>query len=390
MKIIYHHRTQCNNAEGVHIRETVHALRRLRNEVFVVSPPGINPFEDKHAAESKKVEDNILWMIISKCMPAIGFEILEIGYNFVGYRNIKKLFKKQKVNFVYERYSFFGCAGMLCAKHFKIPFILEVNFTTYTPLFRKKSQILSSLARYIEKKVFSHADAVFVVSSFLKKCLIESGIPKSKIYLTPNAVSEKVFDEDYSANIIRQKFKLNGKKVIGFVGGFYPWHGLDFLLKAISNVERKINNICLFLIGEGPERETLKQMSKKLKICTELIFPGSVAYVELPKYIKAMDICVMPGSNNYGSPMKIFEYMAMGKPVVAPRLAPIEDVINDNVNGMLFQQNDSSSLEGCLLELINNDEKRKRIGQEARKTVFLRHLWKHNAEKVIQAYNEIK
>jgi glycosyltransferase involved in cell wall biosynthesis len=381
IKVLYHHRTQCNNAEGVHIREMVEALRESGNEVFVVSPAGV---------ETRKDKLNFLWKAISKYMPSIGFEILEIAYNFAGVRNMKKLLRKERIDFIYERYAFFGWVGMFCAKRSKIPLIVEVNFTTYTPLFRKKSKLLLPLARYIEKKVFLKSDAIFVVSSFLKNQLMGLGVPEARIFLTPNAVSGNVFNRYLNAASIRSEFKLNGKSVIGFVGGFYPWHGLDFLLRALSSIEKKTNNICLLLIGDGPEKETLKQISKELNISSEIIFCGCVPYEKLPGYIAAMDICVMPDSNNYGSPMKIFEYMAMAKPVVAPHLAPIEDVITDNFNGMLFKQRDLSSLENCLLQLLKNNEKRNNIGEEARKTIFSKHLWRHNAEKVIQAYDEIK
>jgi glycosyltransferase involved in cell wall biosynthesis len=115
-----------------------------------------------------------------------------------------------------------------------------------------------------------------------------------------------------------------------------------------------------------------------------VIFPGAVPYEQVPEYIAMMDICVIPGSNEYRSPIKLFEYMAMEKPVVAPRLKPIQDVIQDREEGILFSTNDRESLKESLMFLIDCQEKRKIIGQNARNKIIAKHTWRQNAEQIVE------
>lgn len=380
MNILYHHRTQGKGVEGVHINGIVNALKRMDNNVDIVSPLG----------DSKKLSTKNKFQNISKKLPEIIFELLEIFYNFIAFRKVKDEFKYKKYDFIYERYAFLTWVGMRYSQKNKVPFLLEVNFTSYTPLVRKRSKVLLILARYIEKRVFDNAHAIFVVSSFLRDQLISMGVPKEKIVFTPNAVDENVFGYDYDVTDIREKYKLNQKIVVGYVGGFYCWHGLDLLLKAIKIIERKRKNISLLLIGEGPEKERLRELYKEIKLTSELIFPGMIEYEKLPYYIKALDICVLPDFNNYGSPVKIFEYMAMGKPVVAPRLGPLEDVINDGKDGLLFEKGSIDKLAGCIEKILSDSSLYSKISNNAKGTIMRQHLWKHNVEKILKAYSNLK
>ncbi|MFH1776257.1 MAG: glycosyltransferase family 4 protein [Candidatus Omnitrophota bacterium] len=380
MKILYIHRTQGKGVEGIHIRGIVEALRRMGHTVDMDCPV----MTEGKGALRKRFD----WL--SKNLPEYVFELMEIFYNFLAFRKIRQKFSLNKYDFVYERFAFFSWAGTYLAKRFNIPYMLEVNYTSYTPLVRRRTKVLLPFVRYIERKSFENADAIFVVSSFLKKQLIALGISDGKIYLTPNAVDEKIFSFNFSANEIKDKCGLSGRNIIGFVGGFYPWHGLELLLEAVKNIEKKRNNLCLFLVGDGPMKVRLEEIKTDLKIMSKLIFAGKVEYEELPKYIASMDVCVMPNSNNYGSPMKIFEYMAMGKPVVAPRLGPLEDVIDDDKNGLLFEPQNVFALAACIERILDDDELNKRIRENARNNVFKNHLWKNNAAKIIDVCYKLK
>lgn len=384
MNILYHHRTQAVNAEGVHIRQLVAALRHEGNEVFAVSPPGIDL--DTPATAHKKSGETGRWKLITRNLPAALFEILELLYNWAGYRRCARICRAQRVDLVYERYAFFCWVGMKIARKRNIPLFLEVNYTTLTPLFRKKTKLFLPLARHIERRCFEQAQALFVVSSYLKRQLIDCGIPEEKIIVTPNAVDEQVFSHAADGAAIRDTFKLSGRQVIGYVGAFFPWHGLDFLLDAIARLETRRNDMCLFLVGSGPMEKTLREAARQKQLKTPLVFAGTVPYNRLPEYLAAMDMCVLPDSNDYGSPMKIFEYMAVGKPVLAPKLSPIEDVITDGVNGVLFPQKDLQAFALKLDAVLSDDSLKKRVGQAARETIARKHYWRHNAQAIIRAF----
>ena len=387
MKILYHHRTQGAGAEGVHVREMVEAFRQLGHEAVVVSPPGIDPFREEEPITGSKSRLAKTWKWVSGHLPQIWFELLELAYNLIGYKNIKGLIKKEKIDFIYERYAFFCFAGAYLAKKYDIPIILEVN--EISGIKRIRGQALVNLAKRIEKWIFNKVDAIVTVSSFLKKRIGSKGIDSDKIYVIPNAVNIEKFNAGTDGIEIRNRFNLNGKTVLGFAGWFAWWDNLELLVNTVSGMVKEKANLHLVLIGDGDKREELEHKAIRRGVNDNITFAGKVSRKKMPDFIQAIDICVLPHSNPFGSPVVLFEYMAMGKAVVAPRLGPMEDVITDGVNGVLFEPKDENSLRKCLLDLINDSHKREKIGKEARNTVLSRHLWRHNAERVVQMYNGV-
>jgi len=138
------------------------------------------------------------------------------------------------------------------------------------------------------------------------------------------------------------------------------------------------------LVGDGPETEKLKQTACRLEMEHAMVLSGPVHRDDVPAYIDAMDICVLPDSNAFGSPLALFEFMAMGKPCVVPALGPIRDVIDHNVTGIVFPHADYEALKTALLRLVENPELRLQIGARAKHTVFERHTWTANARFVVQ------
>ena len=390
MKILYHHRTQGTGAEGIHITEIINCFKKLGHDVYVVSPPGVdlelaagaNPFEKKKSRIAKGMH------FISRAIPQFLFEILEILYNIVSYCKLWYTTKKNKIDFIYERHSFFAFAAVRLAKKRNIPIIVEVNELAGKKRIRK--QVFTKLAKKYEMYVFKNASAIIVVSDFLKNIIKEYGIDQNKIIVMPNAVDCKKFTSKGLRDELRNRYKINKKGiVVGFIGWFVHWHNIELLIDVFSDISHQ-KDVYLCLIGDGVLRGQLKTRARDRGVESKVIFPGAVAHENVPDYIDMMDICVIPESNNYRSPIKMFEYMAMAKPVVAPKIEPIEDILVDNVNGVLFEGKNENSLRRCLLDLIDDDQKREKIGKEARKTVLSKHLWKHNAEKVLETYNKIK
>lgn len=362
--------------EGVHINGIVDGLRAMGNKVDIISPAG----EGSREGSSGRLKSGL------KLVPEILFEIMEISYNFVAHKKAKKLAHTKKISFIYERFAFFSWVGMSLAKRLRVPFFLEVNYTTYTPLIRKRTKLFLPLARHIEKKALHRAEAIFVVSSFLKRQLMKLGISEHKIHLTPNAVAEDIFKRNFDSKEIKDKYRLKDTIVLGYAGGFYHWHGVDLLLKAVKDIEHKYKNLSIFLIGEGPAKNQLKDLHGALGLKSRLIMPGEVAHRDLPAYLDVMDICVLPDSNNYGSPVKIFEYMAMGKPVLAPDLDTVTDIIADKVNGILFRPKDYTALGKAIELLLGNKELYAKISLAAKEKILTHHLWSNNVEKILETY----
>lgn len=384
MDILYIHRTQSKGVEGVHINETVKALTALGNSVDIVSPAGINHFEEETNANSYKTHG-----FISKFLPEFFFEILEIGYNFIGIKRLNGLLHRKKYAFIYERYAIFNWSGIIAAKKYNIPIILEVNYTSSTPIFRKRSKIFKPLARWLDKIIFKEANGLITVSTYLKEHLINLGVESKKITILTNAADPIKFDSAISGDDVKRQYNLDGKNIIGFIGGFYPWHGLEMLLDSFARLKHNYKNAVLLLVGDGPTKADIIKKIERLNLKNDVLFAGKIQHNSLPRYIAAFDIAVMPNSNNYGSPMKIYEYMSMGKPVVAPRLGPLEDVITDGKEGILFESGNTNKLTAALGRLLGNESLCKEIGAHGKNKILLTHNWKTNAEKILMIHKSM-
>ena len=171
MRILYIHRTQGKGVEGIHINGIIKSFIRMGHTVDIVCPVSKidNKVSSKHFA------------IISEKLPEIFFEIFEFMYNFIAFFNIVKKNTKEKYNFIYERFAFISWAGALAAKAYGIPYILEVNYTSFTPLVRKRSKIMLPLVRFLERVNLKRADGIFVVSSFLRRQIEVLGSFRNKI-----------------------------------------------------------------------------------------------------------------------------------------------------------------------------------------------------------------
>jgi glycosyltransferase involved in cell wall biosynthesis len=391
MNILYHHRTQGKGVEGVHIREMARALTQLGHQVDILSPSGLKnegtrdeaclPDRQGRGTKSK------IYSIISKILPEFCFEILEIFYNFIAITRMKKVLEQKKYGLIYERYAIFNWSGIKAAKRYHIPIILEVNYTSFTPLYRKRNGLLKPLAHRWDRKIFAAADGIMVVSTYLKDQLRELGIAENKIIVCPNAADPERFNpEAIKGERVRAKLGLSGKQVIGFIGGFYPWHGLEMLVDSFSEIKRTIKDVALLLIGDGPSKKAIKTRVRGSGLEKDVVFVNQVAHGEIPLYIAAFDIAVMPDSNNYGSPMKIYEYMAMGKPVVAPRLGPLEDGIEDGKEGLLFTPQEKAGLIKSIKALLEDTQLRQNMSVAARGNILKRHTWEKNAEAILGLY----
>lgn len=388
MNILYHHRTQAKGVEGVHIRELVRALRAQGHRVDVVGPPSISTDE----LQSKREPGFLVWSYqqISRFLPEFVFELLEMSYGVAAVGRLRRILESQRYDLIFERYAIFNWSGVASARSAGVPIILEVNYTARTPIHRRRNRLLKPFARWIDRRVFRRADAFVVVSSYLQDHLeTVYRVPREKIVVLPNAADPEYFSPGVDGGPVRKKLGLEGKTVIGFVGGYYPWHGLDFYCSALASLELAGQDIASVFIGDGPEKATIKKLVAELGMEHRFRFVDPVPHRELPRYLAAFDIAVMPNSNDYGSPMKIFEYMSMGIPVIAPRLAPLVDVIDDGVEGLLFEPENRGLFSKALKALIEDGALRERVGGAARKKILARHNWAANASAVVQLYDRL-
>lgn len=378
LAILYLHRTQGDGVERVHILGMAKAFEEAGAIVDIFSPHGIHrPFGESRPALQRHAKKSKSGMsLVSKYAPEILFEIIEIAYNAVAAFRLSRM-NTRCYDFVFERYSIFSIVGAFLAKRGKIPLIIEVNYTSRSKLVRERSRMLKPLAHMIDRWVFNTATLLTPVSTALKEELIhEFGIPQEKILVLPNAADPACF-VPRTARCFTEK-----KKTIGFVGGFYPWHGLDLLIKAFSSIADSYPESQVMLIGDGPELGRIQRLVSQSGLDSRIIFSGRKRHEELPEVMHSFYLGVMPDSNDYGSPMKIFEYMALGIPVVAPDYRPLQDVIHSGEQGLLFQKQNISGLASALARLLEDPPLAARLGAAGRKAIENDRNWNMNAAKI--------
>ncbi|WP_027715187.1 glycosyltransferase family 4 protein [Desulfuromonas sp. TF] len=383
MKILYHHRTLGDGAEGIHIRDMVAAFRALEHEVMVVGPVG----------ETKPELNQRVGLLtrLKKGMPCILFEVCEIAYTIYSAFQIFRLIKKNRPDFIYDRYITFNAGCILAAKINKVPILVEVN----APLALERSQepdeklIFRKLAFFIESWVCKHANRTIVVSTPLKEYLISVGVPQEKIIVMPNGVNDKKFIPAPKSQELLDELGIGRDDVtIGFTGVLRPWHGVDILVRSVAELSKE-KNIFLLIVGDGPIRQEIEQLIKETGLEGKAAITGRVDHEKVPQYVNLIDIAVSPKTTFYASPMKVIEYMSMGKAVVAPDTKNLLDIIDPEVNGKVFLVDDFYSLRDVLASLSENGCFRNSLGASAREKVNRRLNWGWNASEVCRIVSDL-
>ena len=379
MRIVYHHRTQMDDAQGIHISELVNAFRALGHEVELIGLVR-KPRDGEHK------EGGGFWAQIAGLMPPLAYELSELGYNFYAFWRLTFHGLRRRPRFIYERYSLFTFGGLFAARLLRVPFILEVN----APIAWEKSHygtlVLAGLARSIERYVCSHADHTIVVSSVLAERLKHDGIPADRMILMPNGIDPTRFNPQIDGQSVRKRHAIpHLAPVAGVIGWFRPWHGLDALIRACADHHLfELRDLYLLLVGDGPAIPEARRLAQDLGCADRVIVTGPVSHQDIPSYGAAMDIAVQPRATDYACPMKIIEYLALGRKIVAPDQPNIRDILEDGKNALLFVPEDYSSLASAIEKIIANSDLGRRLAYAATATIAERDLtWSGNANRVI-------
>jgi len=364
---------------GIHITEIINAFKKLGYEVLEVSLVKNNSIKKSEGKEGR------FWEIISLLIPKLLYEVMEIVYNVYGYLKLKKAIKSFQPNFIYERYSSFNFCGVLVAKHTHTKICLEVNAPLHMEKIKYEKLFFKKLSKNIENWVCNNATACIVVSSPLKKILIDQGVRAEKLTVVSNGINPDHFKK-VAKNNIREKYDIPEKAVIiGVVAWFRKWHGLDRLIKMCYEESLfQCKKVYLLVVGDGPAIPECKDYVKQKLIDRYVIFAGAKERSEIPEYIDAFDIALQPRVTSYACPMKIIEYLAMGKVIIAPDQENIRDILIDQENAILFDPGDMCDLNIKIQSIINKSEFKKELSKNALETIIGKKLiWTENAGKAI-------
>jgi glycosyltransferase involved in cell wall biosynthesis len=386
MRILYHHRTQGRGVEGVHIRGLTAGLIALGHEVEVMSVSdavdGRMLEDESQIAPSTSGGKGGLLKWIAEASPQFVFELLELVFNlYAGVRLIAAL-RRKRPDIIYERYALFLFVTVWLARMRRIPIVLEVNDSAVVERVRPLG--MRGLARAIEGWVFRSATGlVFVSSSFRDLCQAAHGTIAPAV-VSPNCADADLFDRArFDRAGVRARLGIEDRVVCGYVGAFIPWHGIDWFVEEIAAQLHRDPRLVLLLVGDGRVFEHVQQVVRAAGAESQVVFTGRVPHQAVPEYIAAMDFAVLPDSNVYGSPMKLFELMAMQVAVIAPDYPPIREVIASDRTGWLFPARDRGACVAQVFTIAQDRVARDSAGRAAADYVRAERQWRHNAAQML-------
>ena len=181
---------------------------------------------------------------------------------------------------------------------------------------------------------------------------------------------------------VRRELGLENHVVLGFTGFVRPWHGLDRVIDVMANYG-PAQTLHLVVVGDGPAKADLEHMANRLGVADRVRFVGAIDRADIPRYVAVFDIALEPSAVAYASPLKLIEYMAMGKAIIAPDQPNIRELIDDGRTGILVRGEDDIALADAMVSLSTNTELRHSLGRMAACEVCKRGLtWAANAERV--------
>jgi glycosyltransferase involved in cell wall biosynthesis len=371
MKILYHHRIGSRDGQAVHLEELIAALQELGHKVCLVGPVSF--------ARATLGHEPRLIGAMKRYAPKFIYELLEIGYNVPAFFRLIRKGSSFQPDFVYERYNLYLLAGIWFKRIKGVPLLLEVN----APLARERASFgglgLAALARSLERLVWRKADFILPVTGVLADEIRAAGVPESRMVIIPNGTDVEKFACD--RELAKTALGLNGKIVLGFTGFAREWHGLDRVLTFLA--QDVPADFHFMIVGDGPAIPLLRALATELGVAERVTFAGVVTRDRLAWYVAAFDVALLPKCVEYCSPLKLFEYMAAGKAIVAPDQANIREILEDGASCLLFPPDDAQAMTDAIANLAGDDALRDRLGSAARAVIAARSLtWRNNAARV--------
>lgn len=289
---------------------------------------------------------------------------------------------RRRLELIYERFASFQMIGA-SLRSTRAPWVLETNGLFFREASEARRTLsMTRLARTIEVRAYRGCDVLVCVSEALRNLIVgETGIPAGKTLVLPNGVDTAFFTPSPHEHP-RPTF------TIGFVGSVVPWQRLDSLLHAVAMLRSDLPQLRVSIVGDGPELATLRHLAESLEISHLVRFHGRIPYSQVPDAIAGFD-AGYAGHSDFGlgemyhSPLKIYEYAAMGVPILASQHPDAEGLLKDGVTGVLFIPDDATSLAGSISKLVERREEFASRTARSRQVIVERHSWSSRVRSLI-------
>ena len=366
MRILYSHRIQSRDGMSVHLEELVAAFRQQGHVVEVVGP-------GFYAASGFGGESRTV-ALLRRLLPGAAGELAELAYNLPAYLRLRRACRAFRPDLIYERANLYYLAGAWLARRTGLPYFLEVN----SPLAEERSHHgglkLRWLAGATERTTWRRADAVLAVTEVLRRRVLAAGCAPERVHVVPNGVVLERFS-------IAPEPDESRPPVLGFVGFVRDWHGLDAVIRGLA---RETLPARLVIIGEGPARPGLEALAASLGVAARVRFAGLLAPEAVPAAVAGFDIAVQPRVVEYASPLKLFDYMAAGRAIVAPDQPNVREVLEHERTALLFDPADEGAMVTAIARLLGDAALRRRLGAAARAELERRdYTWRGNAARIV-------
>ncbi len=374
MRILFHHRIASRDGQAVHIEELMAALQRQGHETILVGPPslmqtgfgGSNPVVDR----------------IKRSIPQALYELLEVAYNLKAFLRLRAAVRTHHPDVIYERFSLFLFAGIWVHRLYRLPMLLEVNSPLYEERAENDGLRLHRLGRWAQRLLWNGVDHVLPVTGVLARMVAEYGVAPSRITVIPNGVNLERFGMIPNTQSAKTSLGLPPRIVLGFTGFIRGWNAVHRLMDFVAQHRAELG-LHVLVVGDGPARNFLEKYAEERGVSDRLTITGIIERDDVARHIAAFDIAVVPNMTPYSSPLKLFEYLQLGRAIVAPNAENIREVLTDGKDALLFDPTADGALEAALYRLCVDPSLRTCLGEAARQTIVERSFtWNRNAERV--------
>jgi glycosyltransferase involved in cell wall biosynthesis len=376
-RFLYHHRIRAEDGQAVHVREMIGALRQAGHEVrecALVPKTAAGPASPRRAGFWRRLR-----------LPRTAVEVLEVLYNRRGRSMLLEAARGFRPHFVYERHALHCRAGLDVARVLGVPLLLEVNSPMVAEMRRLGSLRLPGRAAATEREVLGGADAVLAVTRVLADLLAASGARPERLHVIGNGADPSRYGDaaQQAARAARARWQLpQGGVVVGFIGYMRQWHNLELMLDAMARPA--LQALVFVLIGTGPALQSVLARARELGLQDRVRALGDVPPELLPAHVLACDGALIPAINEYASPLKLFDALAAGVPVLAPDQPNLREYLKHGETALLFEPGDSGDLARQLQRLVHERDFARALGQAGQRMLLQqRWTWAGNAERVL-------